>query len=222
MMRILSTRRLSEAQKRMVPDGAELFEYDAIRIHLLPVCWGDEAQALFIFTSRNAVRACFEGKSKPSQRLNCLCVGRGTAALLEDYGQLVLETADGAEALSKIILKKYSSRSFIYFCGNRRLEILPGRLREAGVSLTEQIVYETKLNLLPFECAPDAILFFSPSGVESFTTTQSLKDRVAICIGPTTAAAAEKYTKQIIISETPSVEAVLEAAAAYIVNAYET
>jgi uroporphyrinogen-III synthase len=205
-----------------LPAGAELKEYDAISIRLLPVSWGAEDQALCIFTSRNAVRACFQKGTRPSKRLSCVCVGRGTAALLRHYGQRVLQMADGAEVLFELITQKYSDQSFIYFCGNRRLDILPNRMREAGIPIEERIVYETELNVLPVECAPDAVLFFSPSGVESYTTTENLEHRVAICIGPTTAAAAEKYTEQIIIAEKPSVEAVLQAASTFISNAYET
>ena len=56
----------------------------------------------------------------------------------------------------------------------------------------------------------DGILFFSPSGVESYFKLNSIKDETCFCIGETTAEALEnKKVKNIIISEKPSVESVI-------------
>ena len=54
------------------------------------------------------------------------------------------------------------------------------------------------------------MLFFSPSGVESYTLKNDLNDVTAFCIGKTTAAAAKKYTDSIVIAKETTIESVLK------------
>ena len=56
----------------------------------------------------------------------------------------------------------------------------------------------------------DAILFFSPSGVESYLKDNKIKNEICFCIGETTASALENKTKNIIIAEQPTIEDVIE------------
>ncbi len=144
--------------------------------------------------------------------LNCCCVGRKTAALLEQMGHRILAAEDNAADLATRIINKYAGRSFIYFCSNRRLDTLPQRLAEAGVRLEERVVYETGLNASIFGKSFDVVLFFSPSGVESFMTSNQLNGATPVCIGRTTAQAVARHTDKFIIAETPTVEGVLTAA----------
>ena len=65
-----------------------------------------------------------------------------------------------------------------------------------------------ELNLKKFESKFDGILFFSPSGVQSFTEQNRLNS-TAFCIGETTASKAKKHTHEIIIASKPSIENVI-------------
>lgn len=210
MKRLLSTRVLSSDQKALLPENLLFEAYDAIRVRRLPVEMADTGSRLGLFSSGHAVAACFERPGEaPVKMPACCCVGEKTAARLRAHGQDVWEVADSAANLAARLIKKYNDRSFVYFCGNRRREELPSALRETGIPLEEVVVYRTELVQKSFSAPFDAILFFSPSGVSSFVARNDLKGVCAICIGPTTAREARKYTDRLIIAEKPSVEQVV-------------
>nr|WP_305050114.1 uroporphyrinogen-III synthase [Elizabethkingia bruuniana] len=68
----------------------------------------------------------------------------------------------------------------MHFCSSKALSTLKNQLSEAGFDFAEKIVYET-IPLYPEWNPPtDAIVFFSPSGVESFMKNNSVKIKI-IC-----------------------------------------
>ena len=94
----------------------------------------------------------------------------------------------------------------LFFCGNRRLDILPDRLKNAGIRFEEIEVYKTELT--PQEVrhkSADAILFFSTTGVESFFSLNTIPEgAVCFAIGDTTAAALQqKVRNKIVVAEAP-------------------
>ena len=60
------------------------------------------------------------------------------------------------------------------------------------------------------------VLFYSPSGIESYLQENNTK-KVAFCIGETTAEEARKHFDTVEVANMPSVESVLE-----LVNTYYT
>ena len=123
--------------------------------------------------------------------------------MLHEKGVEVLEIAASARELANLIQEKYNNWSFTYYCGNLRLDTLPRVLDSIGVSWEEIISYETHPVFKKFDKSFDGILFFSPSGVESYTSENTIAGAKAFCIGPTTALSAQKYTDRIYISESP-------------------
>ncbi|GAA6764644.1 hypothetical protein AAFH68_05750 [Flavobacterium sp. CGRL1] len=57
---------------------------------------------------------------------------------------------------------------------------------------------------------PEALLFFSPSGVKSYLKDNTINKQLCFCIGETTAEALHKITKNIIIADQPTIEDVIE------------
>ena len=55
----------------------------------------------------------------------------------------------------------------------------------------------------------DAILFFSPSGIESYLKDNTITDEKCFCIGTTTAEALQEITENIIIAKQQTVENVI-------------
>ena len=53
------------------------------------------------------------------------------------------------------------------------------------------------------------VLFYSPSGIESYLEENN-PDRVAFCIGETTAVEARKYFEKVEVANMPSVDSLLE------------
>ena len=79
-----------------------------------------------------------------------------------------------------------------------------------NIALKEVKVYETLYNEKTFHNSFDGVMFYSPSGIESYTKTNNLKSTVAYCIGNTTAQVAKTYTDKIIIAKKPSLEDVID------------
>jgi len=210
MKRLLSTKILPESlQAQILAAGWKLTQYNAISIELQPVEFtpGDR---LAIFTSKQAVRACIaSGPDSGLSGVSCLCVGAATASLIRDHDGAVLECASSATELASRITNKYTDRSFVYYCGNRRLDVIPETLETLGLDWQEVIVYQTKTVAQTFAQKFDGILFFSPSGVESYTGSNAIGGATAYCIGPTTAAAANKHTKKYKIATSPDLEALV-------------
>jgi uroporphyrinogen-III synthase len=143
---------------------------------------------------------------------NVFCVGIKSKELLEQNGFKVDVYMDYASELAEIITLIYNKESFTFFSGNFRKETLPKALKAAKIDFNEIEVYQTKL--APFKISKEekfnGILFFSPSGVESFLTNNKIKDEICFCIGETTAEALKNNKiKNIVIAESPSIDDVI-------------
>lgn len=221
MATLLSTKKLRLSQKQLLLNaGIALVEYDAIQIELLDFDWSPSASDHLIFTSKNAAKAVFKKfpELAKTNRKGAFCVGRATCKLLQASGTKVLETASYGRDLAKIISGDYSSNSFTYFCGNKRREELPALLSESGVEIEEVVVYKTSIKTREFPQDYDGVMFFSPSGVQSYFAKNKMEEGVAFCIGDTTADEARKHTSRVIVANRPSIENVIVQAVKYFQN----
>ncbi len=211
MKSVLSTRILTSAQQQLLLNASLGFtHYDAIKIEILKWELPQEEFDFLIFTSQNAVRS-FMKNTQAFQRnalKNTFCVGEKTKILLEENGQKVIEFASNSVELAEIILKKYKKSSFLHITGNLRMDIIPQKLKENNVRYKEVLGYETKNNPKKFERQFDGIMFFSPSGVQSFID-ENIISGTAFCIGDTTGKEARNYTENVVVAKKPSVENVI-------------
>ena len=121
--------------------------------------------------------------------------------------------AASANELAVAVIKSGTSKDVLHICGNLRLPVLEEELYKGGVQYTDLMVYQTgtkakKIAVNSF----DAIMFYSPSGVESFLTRNELNDNmVCCCIGNTTAQALKekKNSATIILAEQPTPQSML-------------
>ena len=79
-----------------------------------------------------------------------------------------------------------------HFCGNLKRDELNEILTQNKIEVNEIEVYRTVLNERKFEEVFDAVLFYSPSGVQSFIEDNETNESIAFCIGQTTANEAKK------------------------------
>ena len=209
MTQILSTKKLSKALKKKFSDaGMELVEKNFIQTKSISF-ETPQLNDYLVFTSKQAVKSVLKSDVKNVHTISCLCVGSKTKEFLEKKGFTVIESADYAEDLIQIINSKYKSNSFTFFCGNIRKNTIPNYFQQNKIAYNETIVYETKLKPHQIKEPFDGVLFFSPSGVNSFLEKNSLKNRICFCIGTTTAKALENRTKNIVIASQPTVEHVI-------------
>ncbi len=211
-IKILSTKTLLSNQKQeLLAANFDLIEADFIKTENSNFDLKGINNNL-IFTSQNAAQSvlqhpnCSALKSK-----NVYCVGLKTKILLSESGFNVVAYTGYASDLAEIITLIYSNESYTFFSGNLRKETLPKALSEANVKYNEIQVYETTLTPQKIKNTVDGILFFSPSGVESYLKDNKIKNEICFCIGNTTAEALEKNkVKNIVIANQPSVENVIE------------
>ena len=209
MNRILSTKKLSKALKKKFSDAEiELVEKNFIQTKSISF-ETPQLNDYLVFTSKQAVKSVLKSDVKNVHSISCLCVGSKTRNFLEKKGFTVIESADYAEDLIQIINSKYKSNSFTFFCGNIRKNTIPNYFQQNKIAYNETIVYETKLKPHQIKEPFDGVLFFSPSGVNSFLEKNSLENRICFCIGTTTAKALENRTKNIVIASQPTVEHVI-------------
>ncbi|TDX13419.1 uroporphyrinogen-III synthase [Flavobacterium sp. S87F.05.LMB.W.Kidney.N] len=210
-IQILSTKILSPLQKEELKKGGfDLIEADFIKTENKPFEFKNLNESL-IFTSQNAVHSVLSHPdSEQLKKKNVYCVGLKTKSLLSDNGFNVVAYTGYASDLAEIITLIYRNESYTFFSGNLRRDTLPNALKDAGIQLNEIQVYDTSLQPQKIKAPVDAILFFSPSGVESYLKENTIKKEVCFCIGETTAEALSKITKNIIVADQPTVEDVIE------------
>jgi uroporphyrinogen-III synthase len=209
---ILSTKILSEIQKKELSNyNYQIIDYDFISVNKTAFDFPKIENKIIIFTSQNAVLSVLENKNIDNFKKNIVfCVGLKTKALLEENGFKVEVYVDYAADLAEIITLIYNEEQFVFFSGNLRKETLPKALKAAKIKFQEIEVYETILTPQVIKNQLDGILFFSPSGVESYLQKNKIKNEICFCIGNSTAESLEKYTNKIIVAEYPSIESVIE------------
>jgi uroporphyrinogen-III synthase len=206
MPTVLTTKKLSKSQQSLLfYAGISWVSYNAIQINY-PAHKSIPLQVEnAIITSKNTWIAIKDN----TKVQNAFVVGNKTENLLQENGINILEVADYGKILAEKICKHHAKKSFHFFCGSKRRDELPKILNQNHVQFEEHEVYETILNPKRFEQEFDGVLFFSPSGVESYFSNNKIKGAIAFCIGNTTAKAAEKHTPNIVIAHKPSIENVI-------------
>jgi len=170
-----------------------------------------------VFTSVNAVDAVTAIVS-PTTAWKIYCMGNTTKKAIKEYfgyGRIAATASNANELAQKIIDAK--QKHVVFFCGTKRLDLLPEKLLQHEIDVTEIAVYETIETPQIIEQQYDGILFFSPSGVESFFSNNIIsKKTILFAIGNTTAEAIKKYSQnKIIISDKPGKEMLIAKTAAY-------
>jgi len=209
MPRVLSTKMLSESQKNLIlHSGWSLVQYNAIQTLQLPnISYLKNATFEHaIVTSQTTVSILVENQVKLK---TVFCIGKKTASKVSELGFQVIETASYGEDLAEIIISKYAHLHFDFFCGKSRNEALPNSLKQHQINFTEHPIYETLPNPKRFSSTFDAILFFSPSGVESYYAPNSFQNERMICIGKTTASMAKQIADKIEVATNTSIESVI-------------
>lgn len=165
-----------------------------------------EQKKIVLFTSTQAVlavKSCLGNKS-PDWQVCCISGATRNAVVSFLGADKILASANDAVDLLKE-MQVIKPQQTVFFCGNKRLDTLPDNLSRRGFQLIEIEVYQTKLNAKKVEDGYDGILFFSPSGVESYLMENTILENAVLgAIGKTTAQyLKERVTNEIVIAAKP-------------------
>ena len=177
-----------------------------------------EPNACLVFTSSNAVKSILSsGISFQSKKIASIS-GETKKLLNENNIKVDFESHDAKSLADKLIEAKV--HSVVFFCGNIHRDELPGTLKAANLQVEEIVVYKTILTPTTLKQRVDAILFFSPSAVDSFLMNNHIADSViCFCIGQTTATHLASKTKATIHTSTiPSQEKLIDQLIDYYTN----
>ena len=212
---ILSTKKLLQNQKQLLLETSfEVIDEDFIQTKIIDFEL-DQVNQNLIFTSQNAVQSilqhpkCADLIPKLREK-NVFSVGMKTKELLTENGFNVVAYTGYASDLAEIISLIYNKQSFTFFSGNLRRDTLPDTMKANQITFNEIQVYETDLTPKRITVKLDGLLFFSPSGVESYLKLNTINKEICFCIGETTAEVLQnKKIENIIIAAKPSVENVI-------------
>lgn len=166
------------------------------------------ANDIFIFTSQHAVHAAFEVLR--GLKNTTYCINGATYNAIKQTELQVAATASYASELV-VLIDKVPGTGYILFCGDKRLPTIPDFLHKHKLPVLEVICYENIATPQKVEQHYDGIMFYSPTGVESYFSANEIKDQTCYCIGNTTANAAKKYAgKNIVTASRPEISAMLD------------
>ena len=200
-------------RERIIHAGLAYIGYNAIRIKAIHF-EVPSPSSFVVLSSKNATKLVLKHVDW-LQQAQVLCVGETSEVLLNENGVKPFKTAQNMAELIDFIQKMDKNGSFLHFCGNRRLPLLAAKMTQWACDFKEVVVYHTTSVQKKFIDRPAAILFFSPSGVESYEQHNDLSQSICFCIGATTAKAFKQKPKEIHVANSPKTAHVVAKAIHY-------
>lgn len=178
-----------------------------------------ESYDSFAFTSKNAVQYFLENiDQKLLSKKNIFTLQGATREELLLKGLVPNIIAPNVDELGKLIKRKKEElniQKLLHPIGNLTLPDLRKVVLSSGMTYQDINVYHTELNPIPVDAISfKAILFFSPSAIDSFAMANRFSsERIYVCIGNTTFTRLQYYTdtRNAIIAKNPTPEAMLMA-----------
>lgn len=209
---IYSTKALTDSQQHLFHNDIKVDGSDFIKINfnrIKPFLLKSEIKNVII-TSKNAVESIITNiSSEELQFKNIYCVGRRTKRLVEQKIGKVTHTEKNAKKLAEYLVEFIEGTEVTYFCSDLRLDDLPKILTENNITVNEVEAYSTKFDSEKVGETVEGIMFYSPSTVKSYLL-ENKADKIAFCIGESTATEAKKHFKDVRIAKVPTVESVIE------------
>ncbi len=210
---VFSTKKLTSEQRQLFDKRMKIDSDDFIQIYsnrIPAIALKNEIQNVII-TSKNAVEALSDSIDTAALKFkNIYCVGRRTKKLIETRIGKVAHVSPNSKALAEHLVEYMDGVEATYFCSDIRLEELPNILAKNNIQVKEVVAYETKHAAIKVPDSVKRVLFFSPSGVESFLAKNTADKKAAYCIGETTATEARKHFETVHVAKIPTVESVIQ------------
>jgi len=209
---VFSTRKLSEDQMQQFDTLVRVDSEDFIKINFnrISPLQLKKKIANVVFTSKNAVESLLTNTAVADLEFeNIYCVGRKTRRLIQKKIGKVTHFENSAKDLANHLVEFIEGTEITYFHGNLSLETVPTTLEENGITVHKVEAYRTKLSGQKIDSAVKGILFYSPSTIESYLLNNDT-NKIAYCIGETTAVEARKHFTVVKVAKVPAVESVID------------
>lgn len=209
---VYATKKLTEEQKRLFNVSIAVKSEDFIKIspnRISPTVLKSEFQNV-VLTSQNAVEALLSNISADELKFkNIYCVGRKTKRLIESKIGPVTQVKSSAKKLAEYLVEFIEGTEVTYFCSDLRLDDLPNILTENNITVNEIETYKTKYSTIEVDDSVEGVLFYSPSTIDSYLQNNTT-NKIAYCIGETTAEHARKHFSMVRVAKLPTVEGVID------------
>jgi uroporphyrinogen-III synthase len=180
-----------------------------------------ETNNTIVFTSMNAAEAIIESLDGTKPTWDIYCMGGATKTIVKDYfgADSIKGTGKDATSLAGNMITN-GIKEAIFFCGNIRRDELPQLLKQHQIALEEIVVYETIVTPQVVTQVYDAILFFSPSAVDSFFSVNKVNEKtILFAIGNTTTNTIANYSSNTIIkADTPEKDNLIKKAVSHFID----
>lgn len=209
---IFSTKKITPEQQQLFAEGIYVDSDDFIKISpsRIPITLLKKPIQNVIITSKNAVESLLT--VLPANRLefkNIYCVGRKTKRFIERRIGEVTHSENSAKKLADYLVEYIEGTEVTYFCSNIRLDELPDILTKNNITVNEVEAYKTKHDSMELQASIEGVLFFSPSTIDSYLL-KNKPDKVAYCIGETTASHARNYFADVRVARIPDTESLIQ------------
>jgi uroporphyrinogen-III synthase len=177
-----------------------------------------EEKRTVVFTSANAVNIVSDISGNIQPHWDVFCISGITLDAVNNHfsSVKVIATADNSASLAGKIIEAGVSHEVVFFCGKRNTGDIVNILSGADIPVREIAVYETNPSPVKVKQSYDGIMFFSPSGVDSyFSLNQTNDNAVFFTIGITTASALKQFSNPVIASDTPDINGMISKIASY-------
>lgn len=171
---------------------------------------------ILMFTSKQAVKSA-AALSDEWKKYPCLAIGSATAKEIESLGGKVLYQPSSfyAESLGQDIITRFKDKKILYLRPKEVSFDSKAFLAQAGITLQEQIIYETNCVVYDQKEKPSEnaiIIFTSPSTIECFLKNfQWDASYTAVIIGEATKAHLPSYVQYEIANKPLISECILKA-----------
>ncbi|MBO9572744.1 MAG: uroporphyrinogen-III synthase [Chitinophagaceae bacterium] len=135
------------------------------------------------------------------KKINAVVTSKNAERIIKKYGDRNWKlfsitnqsSVKNASQLADVIISE-GIKEIVFFCGDKRRDELPDKLRAKGVDVEEVIVYHTLETPHAVSGDYDGVVFFSPSAVKSFFSANTPSEKVIFyTMGDTTAAEIKKH-----------------------------
>ena len=221
-------RKASRLESKLRDLGAETLLYPCIRTDFIrPISPDFDAFDTLVFTSTEGVRSFFSYLFEQGRDARAVygkklaCIGSATAEALREFGlsaDFLPSVFDGEHLGKEMIEKKFIDKNSRVILLRAKIGTadLTDALSDAGIEYEDYPVYET--SYVSHEEIEDLenwdyVTFTSKSCVDGFVKTQSRKNFSgvrALCIGKQTAAEAEKFGFETVVSDIASIDSMVE------------